>query len=641
MKLISYLALCMTLQAEAKKKKGASGKRKRNAAPALCNKVIFENGVPAGLENNFYESGSVTQNNFNMNQIMRGDEDSRPVAKKRDCICANGFKKKKNKIPNPEDPNDTISVFNCDRPNISGVLKAKKLKDENNPDNSCFEGVRQQLNVLFSDDVNAREEPKLNKAAKTLTFDQAKEVLNGGDVHIPLNCNGYQIPKLHLVKKSDKSATVKFIIPYVVTDVDLSDNHIDSIHKEANPFHSLPWLRTANFKNNYLREIPTGIFKASEMLEEADFSFNQISELNHSNTFKKNAALVKLHLNNNMIHAVAKKSIMKLTQLEELYLNNNRLSSLKSKLLSKQTKLKKLDISYNNLAKVSSTAFSKMADLRIVKLNNNKIEYLTKKTFQLNVNLEEIDLSYNKIGYQNDRSLGQIKQNKLIHRQAFENNANVKKLHLNNNYINDLKSETFNGMTSLVEINLDHNQIEEIDANLFAKNPNLKFVFMRYNGITSVPSFDANKELKIAYLSHNAITQVTGLNNLEHLKRIDLGDNDFGELKNNALSGSTENLEFMYANAAYRSTKNHQIEQVGDDALDGATKLKVIEFADNKLTEGHIKFIPKVIDATADKDSLSIDLRRNDFEDARIGKFFSGSSELNELAAIVDQANSL
>jgi len=49
-----------------------------------------------------------------------------------------------------------------------------------------------------------------------------------------------------------------------------------------------------------------------------------------------------------------------------------------------------------------------------------------------------------------------------------------------------------------------------------------------------------------------------------------------------------------------------------------------------------------VIDATADKGSLSIDLRRNEFDDARIGKYFSGTSEVNELAAIVNEAtNSL
>jgi len=52
-----------------------------------------------------------------------------------------------------------------------------------------------------------------------------------------------------------------------------------------------------------LKEIPTGIFKASEMLEEVDFSFNQLSTLSHANTFKKNTAMTKLSLNNNMIHS--------------------------------------------------------------------------------------------------------------------------------------------------------------------------------------------------------------------------------------------------------------------------------------------------------------------------------------------------
>jgi len=590
MKLFSYLALGLTLQAEAKKKKGASGKRKRNSAPALCNKIEFANGLPTNLGNNLYNGAPIT-NNFSEGQVLLRGEEERVVFKKRDCICANGFKKKKVKMPNPEDGKP---LYSCDRPNISGVLKAKQLADETNENNTCFEEVRVQLNSIFSDDPNAREIPKLSKEAKTFTFDQAKETLNNNDLSIPLNCKGYGIQKLHLVKKSTGQATPKFIVPYVVTDLDLSDNHIDNIHKDANPFHSLPWLKTANFKNNYLKEVPTGIFKASEMLEEVDFSFNQLSTLSHANTFKKNTAMTKLSLNNNMIHNIQKKSIMKLENLQELYLNNNRLSLMKSKLLSKQKNLNILDLSHNNIHKVSSTAFSQMSVLKLVKLNNNKIAYLTKKVFEKNVLLEEIDLSYNQLGYTDARGINgaDLQKKKLIHKDAFAKNINCKKLLLNNNYIKDLKPETFLNMKSLVEVNLDHNNIVDIDANLFAGNPELKFVFMRYNGIKTVPAFDSNTQLKIAYLSHNMIESLN-LSNLEHLKRVDVGDNTFTELNDNALSGSTGNLEFMYANAKYGSQSHQKLNQVGDHVLDGAAKLKVVDFADNSLNESQIKFVPQ------------------------------------------------
>ena len=177
-----------------------------------------------------------------------------------------------------------------------------------------------------------------------------------------------------------------------------------------------------------------------------------------------------------------------------------------------------------------------MSALKLVKLNNNKIEYLTKKVFEKNVLLEEIDLSYNQLGYTDERGINgaELQKNKLIHKDAFAKNINCKKLLLNNNYIKELKPETFLNMKSLVEVNLDHNNIVDLDANLFAGNPELKFVFMRYNGIKTVPAFDANTQLKIAYLSHNMIESLN-LSNLEHLKRVDVGDNTFTELNDNAL----------------------------------------------------------------------------------------------------------
>lgn len=200
-----------------------------------------------------------------------------------------------------------------------------------------------------------------------------------------------------------------------------------------------------------------------------------------------------------------------------------------------------------------------------------------------------------------------------------------------------LKPETFLNMKSLVEVNLDHNNIVDLDANLFAGNPDLKFVFMRYNGIKTVPAFDSNTQLKIAYLSHNMIESLN-LSNLEHLKRVDVGDNTFTELNDNALSGSTGNLEFMYANAKYGSQSHQKLNQVGDHVLDGAAKLKVVDFADNSLNESQIKFVPQVVNDNGDSSQLSIDLRRNAFADAKFGKKFVGTSELNQLAADVNEA---
>ena len=49
----------------------------------------------------------------------------------------------------------------------------------------------------------------------------------------------------------------------------------------------------------------------------------------------------------------------------------------------------------------------------------------------------------------------------------------------------------------------------------------------------------------------------------------------------------------MYANAKYGSQSHQKLNQVGDHILDGAAKLKVVDFADNSLNESQIKFVPQ------------------------------------------------
>lgn len=523
-------------------------------------------------------------------QIKKGENKFQyidPNSNKKPCKCIVGWKKSK-----IVDPSDGQKKTACLRPNMSLLRRTDMI------DNVSGTSI---------------------KAGEQKWKENQEQPGNRKCVIVPdanwIKCDNFGL---------DSKRIRKLILPYSIETADFSNNHLTSL--ERTQFEGLMDLKSISFRNNFLKKIPISVFKGSYNLEDLDISMNQLTELHSSGVFKKNINVKKFKANNNMLKDIKKKVISSWKNLEHLDVSNNRLTKLSGGMLVAATNLYYANFANNKIEKLATKAFTNNFNLRELYLNNNAISNINKKVLIACENLEVLDLSYNKIG----EGRVSTKNDPDIHREAFRKLKSVKKLLLNNNFINKISPLQFKGLKNLELVNLDHNQIESLPGTAFTNSPNLKFVFARYNNIANVDaaSFSTNPALKIAYLSHNDISEIdeTLFEKKPDLKRIDLGDNKLTSV-GDLFKGSQEN---MYNTYFYGNMLN----SVDKDILAEAKNMAQLDVSDNSLTDGSLAFVPKVIAAAEDSDSLQwVNLKDNLFKDKSLGQIHTNFDKLNESIA--------
>ncbi|XP_034983972.1 keratocan [Zootoca vivipara] len=212
-----------------------------------------------------------------------------------------------------------------------------------------------------------------------------------------------------------------------------------------------------------------------------------------------------LYLQNNLIETVTGKSFVNATQLKWINLNNNKITS-------------------NGIEK---GVFSNLKNLLYLFLENNELEEVPAP---LPLSLEQLRLARNKIT--------------TIPAGVFNNMGNLTALDLHQNKLLDstLSSDTFQGLNSLVQLNiaqnsltkmpptppanviqlfLDNNSIEAIPENYF--DATLKLIFLRLNNNKLTDKGLPSKVFNISslldlQLSYNELTKIPSINvHLEHL----------------------------------------------------------------------------------------------------------------------------
>lgn len=212
-----------------------------------------------------------------------------------------------------------------------------------------------------------------------------------------------------------------------------------------------------------------------------------------------------LYLQNNLIETVTGKSFVNATQLKWINLNKNKITS-------------------NGIEK---GVFSNMKNLLYLFLEDNELEEVPAP---LPASLEQLRLARNKIT--------------TVPEGAFNNLENLTMLDLHQNKLLDgtLSSNTFQGLNSLIQLNiaqnsltqmppalpnnvvqlyLDNNSIDAIPANYF--DAMLKLVFLRLNNNKLTDEGLPTKVFNVSslldlQLSYNALTRIPAISvHLEHL----------------------------------------------------------------------------------------------------------------------------
>ncbi|RMC03457.1 hypothetical protein DUI87_20656 [Hirundo rustica rustica] len=183
--------------------------------------------------------------------------------------------------------------------------------------------------------------------------------------------------------------------------------------------------------------------------------------------------------------------------------------------------------------------------------------------------------------------------------------SGIKYLYLRNNMIEGIEENTFDNVTDLQWLILDHNHLEnsKIKGRVFSKLKNLKKLHINYNNLTEAVG-PLPKTLDDLQLSHNKITKVNpgAFEGLKNLTVIHLQNN---QLKADSISGAFKGLNsLLYLDLSFNQlTKlptglphsllmlyfdNNQISNVPDEYFQGFKALQYLRLSHNKLTDSGI-----------------------------------------------------
>lgn len=304
------------------------------------------------------------------------------------------------------------------------------------------------------------------------------------------------------------------------------------LYQAFHPFQ-LNQLKEFNLDFNNLTELNENLIlnsRHNQTIEKLSLSHNQLSrfprlrqassikrlQLDHNEMLYLNnsraelyplRALLSLHLNHNRIRLI-RKHFMKLIcsqlryidlshnrlarlddhlfvscrQLEVLRLNRNRISRLGANVFANLSSLLELDLSRNNLTNLTGDDFRPLKSLKILNLSKNGLQTIEDGTFQSLSNLQTLNLNENNLVVLNANfaaGLTNLKLLQLSNNQIRQIDVNwlecrgVLNLYLEHNQIDQITATTFKGLASLEKLYLDYNLISSIEKNAFQTNPNL------------------------------------------------------------------------------------------------------------------------------------------------------------------------
>ena len=257
----------------------------------------------------------------------------------------------------------------------------------------------------------------------------------------------------------------------------------------------LEHLKYLDLSQNNIRKLPHGLMCPLSNIETVNLTRNGILDLEDlglSNRTKEEGRC-NVHASN-------------------LVLSHNEITSAPPGALASLHKVERLDLSFNHLAVLVESAFKGLGGLRVLNLSHNRLVALPPKIFTFTPHLKELWLSNNSIG--------------TIDIRAFRNLSQLQVLNLSGNSLDEnwIKPGIFDGLRTLILLDLSANHISKVESKLFADLGSLQVLNLAQNQIHTVSSnaFSAQLNLHIMVLSHNQLESLhhqtlTGLSVLSSL----------------------------------------------------------------------------------------------------------------------------
>lgn len=308
-------------------------------------------------------------------------------------------------------------------------------------------------------------------------------------------------------------------------------------------FKAFPHLKTVYTWNSGMKTVSKSDFRDAAELRVIDMSKNQIEIVEHSTFFKaidlefidlsENKIVVvemnafhglihlrTLHLQTNLIDEIVPGTFDTLPAMETIHLNGNVLQSIDEHLFAHNAKLKSILLHNNRIKTISGITFQHLRQLMHFDIHNNPTE---------NLDLLIVDSEYTNIRNINCRGCYIGSKTKRL--SASQNHISyviqngtgkIQELDISNNNLFSVKNLT--ELVYLKELDLSHNNIQDIDITTFANMTQLETLKLKQCGFNRISygSFSHKLKLKILDISYNELHTIdlnmfAALNNLESL----------------------------------------------------------------------------------------------------------------------------
>lgn len=346
---------------------------------------------------------------------------------------------------------------------------------------------------------------------------------------------------------------------------DLSELAIEIDNSMAFPTVALSKLTVMNSLEivGYGHEtLPSGALTALSSLRTLTLTSGGLRYLTPEDFSTQKSQLTFLNLHSNLFQEIPTSAISVLTNLAVLQLDLNRLFTIGSAAFEGASSLAILNLARNPVTGVELDAFSGLeSTLRNISLQQCHLSNEHLKAITRLKSLVYLDISDNLFDdiddiLKNMKFLQVLKasRNRItsLKRSTYSLMANsLMVLHLDDNPLVDVASDTFSDLTLLQELYLDGAQRLVLDEHSFAsQESSLKLLSMRSANLSSSPwsAVSVLGALKTLWMSSCKLTEVPDytLSRMSRLENLDLNNNAISRLTQRSLAGLSTSLVRLY-----------------------------------------------------------------------------------------------
>ncbi|XP_016842445.2 toll-like receptor 7 [Nasonia vitripennis] len=310
---------------------------------------------------------------------------------------------------------------------------------------------------------------------KDLFFLQILDLRNNSISHIESNAFR-PLYNLHTLELSDNRLHAigpqLFNGLFVLNRLTLSGNLVSSIDPVA--FRNCSDLKELDLSGNELTSVPEAL-RNLNFLKTLDLGENRISEF-HNGSFHNLHQLTGLRLIGNEIGNLTRGMLWDLPNLQILNLARNKVQHVERDTFERNSKLEAIRLDGNFLSDINGV-FASIASLLLLNLSENHIEWFDYAFIPSNLKwldihgnfIEKLD-NYYKIRDQKVRTLD-ASHNRITELTPLSVPDSVELLFINNNYITNVRPNTFTGKVNLTRVDMYANMIESMELTSLRLTP--------------------------------------------------------------------------------------------------------------------------------------------------------------------------